>query len=463
MKVITRFAPSPTGYLHIGGARTALFNWYFTKHHKGKFYLRIEDTDRERSTQDAVDAILESLTWLELGWDGEVVFQSKQIARHQEVAHQLLASGNAYYCTCTPQELDEMRTAAQAAGKPTGYNGKCRNKGHTHGAVRLKGSQEEGHSMIQDMVQGMVKVAYHQLDDMVLLRSDGTPTYMLSVVVDDHDMDITHIIRGDDHLTNAFRQKQIYEAMGWTIPVFAHIPLIHGPDGAKLSKRHGAVSADTYKHQGYLPEAMRNYLLRLGWGHGDEEIISDAQAIEWFSLEKVGRSPSRFDWKKLDNLNAHYLRLADNQRLLDLIQSRLKAILHLSSLTHTHQARLLKGMNGLKERARTLNELAENAAFYVLDKVVFVDDKAKSILTAEAKTLVTTLSRLLESYSDWTEKGLEDLFRQYADQHQTKLGLLAQPLRVALTGSTISPSIFEIMVVLGKEETLQRLEYFNNR
>jgi glutamyl-tRNA synthetase len=457
MKVITRFAPSPTGYLHIGGARTALFNWYFTKHHQGKFCLRIEDTDRERSTQGAIDAILQSLSWLELGWDGDVVFQSKQIARHQEVAHQLLANGHAYYCTCKPQELDEMRTAAQAAGKPTGYNGKCRDKGHTHGAVRLKGSQEDGHSIIEDLVQGTVKVAYQQLDDMVLLRSDGTPTYMLSVVVDDHDMDITHIIRGDDHLTNAFRQKQIYEAMGWTIPVFAHIPLIHGPDGAKLSKRHGATSADSYRDMGYLPEAMRNYLLRLGWGHGDEEIISDDQAIEWFSLDKVGRSPSRFDLKKLDNLNAHYLRLADNQRLVSLIQPRLETIVG-HALTDLHVDRLLRGMNGLKERARTVVELADNAVFYVRDQITPVDEKAAGILTPDARTLLAALGKVLESHGDWTEQGLEDLFRQYADQHQIKLGLLAQPVRVALTGSTISPSIFDIMVVLGSGETLGRLK-----
>jgi glutamyl-tRNA synthetase len=305
-------------------------------------------------------------------------------------------------------------------------------------------------------VQGTVKVAYQQLDDMVLLRSDGTPTYMLSVVVDDHDMDITHIIRGDDHLTNAFRQKQIYEAMGWTIPVFAHIPLIHGPDGAKLSKRHGATSADSYRDMGYLPEAMRNYLLRLGWGHGDEEIISDAQAIEWFSLDKVGRSPSRFDLKKLDNLNAHYLRLADNQRLVSLIQPRLETIIG-HALTDLHVDRLLRGMNGLKERARTVIELADNAVFYVRDQITPVDEKAAGILTPDAHTLLAALGKLLESHTDWTEQGLEDLFRQYAEQHQTKLGLLAQPMRVALTGSTISPSIFEIMVVLGKAESLRRL------
>jgi glutamyl-tRNA synthetase len=452
MTVITRFAPSPTGFLHIGGARTALFNYLFAKHHQGLFLLRIEDTDKARSTQQATEAIVQGLKWLGLHWDQQVVYQSQNFARHQEVGQQLYAKGQAYYCDCSPEMLEASRAEALKTGQKPGYNGRCRHRGLTEGALRLK-TPEAGSVTIQDLVQGPVTIQNEQIDDMVLLRSDGTATYMLSVVVDDHDMRITHVIRGDDHLTNAFRQYHIYHAMGWSIPAFAHIPMIHGADGAKLSKRHGAIGVEAYEEMGYLPEALRNYLVRLGWGHGDDEIISDAQAIEWFSLENVGKSPARFDFKKLDNLNAHYLRQADNHHLAQLVEKEVKKL-----LSHpVHLERIGKGMEGLKQRATTLKELTQNALFYVRSRPLELSDEARDQLQKN-KDLLPDLMHALQPVAAWTHDGLETTLRAFAEHKGMKLGQVAQTLRAALTGSLISPSVFEVMEVLGREESLERLK-----
>ena len=461
MSVVVRFAPSPTGYLHIGGARTALFNWLFARHHGGCFLLRIEDTDRQRSTPEAIAAILDGLTWLELSWDGEVIYQSARAARHAEVARQLLADGKAYRCYCTPEELEAMREEARSQGRSVRYDGRWRDRdpsqapAGTAPAIRLKAPQA-GETSIADLVQGEVRIANEQLDDMVLLRADGTPTYMLSVVVDDHDMGITHVIRGDDHLTNAFRQVQLYHACGWTPLDFAHIPLIHGPDGAKLSKRHGALGVDAYREMGYLPEAMRNYLLRLGWAHGDDEIISTEQAIQWFTLNAVGRSPARFDFAKLNSLNAYYIRSATDDRLLELILTRLER-----RLGHMPDAigrdRLLRGMPGLKARAKTLEELAQGAMFYVRPRPLPLDEKAAGLLAPGTRVRLGRLAGGLSDLDEWAPAALEKRVRKFAEAESIKLGDIAQPLRAALTGATTSPGIFEVMVVLGRDETLSRL------
>ncbi|HVY99354.1 MAG TPA: glutamate--tRNA ligase [Dongiaceae bacterium] len=456
MSVITRFAPSPTGFLHIGGARTALFNWLFARHNGGRFLLRIEDTDRVRSTEAAIDAIIDGMKWLGLDWDGEVVFQFVRAPRHAEVVDQMLAEGKAYRCYCSVEELEEMRKAAMAAGKPLRYDGRWRDRDPKEApegvkpVIRIKAPQT-GETVVRDEVQGEVRVANDQLDDMVLLRSDGTPTYMLSVVVDDHDMDITHVIRGDDHLTNTFRQVQIYNAMGWKHPSFSHIPMIHGPDGAKLSKRHGALGVEAYREMGYLPEAIRNYLLRLGWSHGDDEIISTQQAIAWFDLGAVGRSAARFDFAKLDSLNAHYLREADDAALAAETAKRL-GVGGAEALD-----RLRRAMPGLKARAKTLKELAENAAFYVTPRPIALADKAKALLTPEAKTLLAKLATELAKTGDWSAVGLEALVRGFVEAEQVKLGQVAQPLRAALAGSTTSPGIFEVMEILGQSECLGRI------
>ena len=460
MSVVVRFAPSPTGFLHIGGARTALFNWLFAKHHGGKFRLRIEDTDRQRSTKAAVDAIIDGLSWLELGWDGDIVMQFERAPRHAEVARQLLATGNAYYCYCTPAELEAMREKARAEGRSIRYDGTWRDRDPKEApagvkpAIRLKAPQA-GETVIQDLVQGAVTVANAQLDDLIILRSDGTPTYNLSVVVDDHDMGITHVIRGDDHLNNAFRQTQIYRGLGWTVPEFAHVPLIHGPDGAKLSKRHGALGVDAYRDMGYLPETLRNYLLRLGWSHGDAEIISTAQAIEWFDLDAVGRAAARFDFAKLANLNGHYLREAADARLAGLLAPRLEHTLG-QPLDRQQQLRLLAGLPGLKPRAKTLVELADKARFYVERRPIPIDDKAKALLSANDRRLLAEVLSPLGA-AEWSAAALEELVRSFAEGRGLKLGALAQPLRAALTGSTLSPPIFEVMGALGRDETLGRL------
>jgi glutamyl-tRNA synthetase len=461
MTVVTRFAPSPTGFLHIGGARTALFNWLFARHHGGSFRLRIEDTDRKRSTPEAIRAILDGLAWLELDWDGEVVYQSERAQCHAAMAERLLAEGRAYHCYCTPQELEEMRAKARAEGRSLRYDGRWRDRDPAEApagvppVIRLKMPQD-GETMIEDQVQGTVRVANDQLDDMVLLRADGTPTYMLSVVVDDHDMDVTHVIRGDDHLTNTFRQVQLYRALAWETPVFAHIPLIHGPDGAKLSKRHGALGVEAYRELGYLPEAMRNYLLRLGWSHGDAETISSEQAVAWFDLPAVNRGASRFDFAKLDSLNAHYLREADDTRLIRLIAPRLEAALG-RPLDETAKGRLLRGLPGLKPRAKTLKELAEIAMFYVRPRPLPLDDKARQILNPEAAGRLGRLLPRLRALPDWQETTLEEAVRDFAEADGAKLGQIAQPLRAALTGSTTSPGIFEVMAILEREECLARI------
>jgi glutamyl-tRNA synthetase len=459
MTVVTRFAPSPTGFLHIGGARTALFNWLFARHRGGRYLLRIEDTDRQRSTEAAIEAIFDGLHWLGLDADEPPIFQFARAPRHAEVARELLAKGHAYHCYASPEELEEMRAKAKAEGRPMRYDGRWRDRDPKEApagvkpVIRLKAPQE-GETAIEDLVQGRVTVANAQLDDMVLLRADGTPTYMLSVVVDDHDMAITHVIRGDDHLTNAFRQTQLYRACGWAAPAFAHIPLIHGPDGAKLSKRHGALGVDAYREMGYLPEAVRNYLLRLGWAHGDDEIISTEQAIQWFDLDAVGRSPSRFDFAKLTNLNAHYLREAADERLVSDILPRLEAAT--GPVDEADRDRLRRGMAGLKARARTLVDLAQAAAFYVKRRPIQPDDKAAKLLTPEARS---RLARLGEAFKgcDWRAAELEAAARGLAEEAGAKLGDLAQPLRAAVTGSTVSPPIFEVLEVLGREEALARV------
>lgn len=458
MTVRVRFAPSPTGYLHIGGARTALFNYLFARHHKGKYLLRIEDTDRERSTPEAIDAIFASLNWLGLQSDEEPVFQFSRAKRHAEVAHELLKQGMAYYCYCSTEELQAMRDAAAEKKLPPRYNGMWRDRDPAtapsgiNPVIRFK-SPQEGTLTIQDHVQGAVTIQNNQLDDMVLLRTDGTPTYMLSVVVDDHDMGITHIIRGDDHLNNAFRQHHIYTAMGWSAPEFAHIPLIHGADGAKLSKRHGATSADVYKDMGFLSEAMKNYLLRLGWGHGDDEIIEEKQAIEWFSLEGIGRSPARFDMAKLHNLNGYYIRHKADAELLKIVTPFLEKQLD-RDLTLDEAKRILEGMTGLKERAKTLIELTESALIYVHS--LPLDEKATILLSEVNIGLLKELLPRLEA-CDFSHDGLEAMLRHAAEEFGIKLGQLAGPLRVAITGRTVSPSLFEVMKILGKEESLTRI------
>ncbi|MCK5744759.1 MAG: glutamate--tRNA ligase [Oricola sp.] len=467
MPVVTRFAPSPTGFLHIGGARTALFNWLFAKHHEkygdgGTFLLRIEDTDRARSTDEAVEAIYDGLSWLGLDWDGDAISQFERRERHQEVVQQLLDKGMAYKCYCSTEELAEMREKARAEGRKRMYDGTWRDRDPSEApegvdpAIRLKAPQE-GETVIEDLVQGRVEVANEQLDDMVLMRADGTPTYMLAVVVDDHDMGITHVIRGDDHLVNAFRQVQLFRAMEWDLPKFAHIPLIHGPDGAKLSKRHGALGVEAYREMGYLPEALRNYLMRLSWSHGDEEIISTEQAIEWFGLDAVGRGAARFDFQKLESLNGHYIRQADNDRLTELVMERLEDTLD-GKLAEGAADRVKMGMDGLKERAKNLKELSENAHFYAISRPLQPDGKASQILTDEAKQTLAAFRADVAGIDEWTEENIQAAAKAYAEAHELKLGKVAQPLRAALTGTTVSPGIFEVMAVLGRDESLARLD-----
>lgn len=459
MSLVTRFAPSPTGFLHIGGARTALFNWLYARRMKGVFRLRIEDTDRQRSTPEAIEAILEGMQWLGLNWDDEVVYQFARAERHAEVAKQLVAKGLAYHCYASPEELEEMREQQRKAGKPIRYDGRWRDKPASDSrpnvppVVRIKAPQS-GETVIADKVQGEVRFSNEVLDDFILLRSDGTPTYMLSVVVDDFDMGVTHIIRGDDHLTNAARQRQIIDAMGWPAPTYAHLPLLHGEDGQKLSKRHGALGIHEYKNLGYLPETMRNYLLRLGWSHGDDEIISTEQAIEWFNLESIGQSPSRVDFKKLDNLNGHYMRQASDAMLADGTMALLKA--KGIAVTSDLHAKLVAAMPGLKERAKTLVELAEGAYFLTAKRPLELDDKAKKLLTPEARAILRGVGKALEA-TDWSAQALDEATRAYAEQSALKLGAVAQPLRAALTGRTTSPGIFDVLVVLGRAESLGRI------
>ena len=464
--VVTRFAPSPTGFLHIGGARTALFNWLYAKKRGGKMLLRIEDTDRERSTEPAIEAILEGLKWLGIDWDGETAYQFTRAARHREVAEQLLASGNAYRCYCTPDELREMREQARAEGKTRLYDGRWRDRDPSDAppgvkpTIRLK-APLTGETAVEDQVQGRVVWQNENLDDFVLLRSDGNPTYMLAVVVDDHDMGISHIIRGDDHLNNAARQTQIYQALGWTVPVMSHIPLIHGPDGSKLSKRHGALGVEAYRAMGYLPEALRNYLVRLGWSHGDQEIFSTQEMIDAFDLPAIGRSAARFDFAKLENLNGHYIRTSDDKVLLrsfeDVLQFVPDGAAIKAKLNDTTRAQLLQAMPGLKERAKTIVELIDSAKFIFAERPLEMEPKAAAVLTPETRQLIGRLRAALESVKPWSAENTEAAMRDFAEQNGLKLGGVAQPLRVALTGRITSPGIFEVLAVLGRDTCLERL------
>jgi glutamyl-tRNA synthetase len=461
--VVTRFAPSPTGFLHIGGARTALFNWLFARHHGGQFLLRIEDTDRARSTDAAIDAILDGMSWLDLNWDGDVVYQFARADRHAAVAQELLAKGHAYRCYATPEELAELREQQRAAKQPLRYDGRWRDRDPSEApagapfVIRLK-APRDGEVTIDDQVQGPVTVRNAELDDMILLRSDGTPTYMLAVVVDDHDMGVTHVIRGDDHLNNAFRQLALIRAMGWEEPVYAHIPLIHGADGAKLSKRHGALGVDAYRDElGFLAEAVNNYLLRLGWGHGDDEIISREQAVEWFDLAGVGRSPSRFDFKKLENLNGHYMREADDARLAALIAAGVAAQAGREFDSADHDL-LLRSIPFLKVRAKDINELTDSAGFLFRTRPLDMDEKAATLLDEPGKALLAQARDGLAAAEDWSAPALEAAIRSVAESGGIGLGKVAQPLRAALTGRTTSPGIFDVLVLLGREESLGRLD-----
>ena len=462
--VVTRFAPSPTGFLHIGGARTALFNWLYARHTGGRMLLRIEDTDRERSTDAAIAAILEGLTWLGLTWDGEAVHQFALAARHREVAEELVRRGRAYRAYETPEELAAMREKAKAEGRFARYDGFWRDRDPSEApagspyVVRIK-APLGGETVIQDHVQGRVAFPNKDLDDFIILRSDGTPTYMHAVVVDDHDMGITHVIRGDDHLTNAGRQTIIYEAMGWPVPDWAHLPLIHGPDGAKLSKRHGALGVDAYRAMGYLPEALRNYLARLGWAHGDDEIFSTEQATEWFELSDINKAAARFDFERLRNLNGHYIREMDNAELLERLDAILPDIDSGAALVARLDAirpQLLALMPALKERAKTLVELAHSAGFLIAERPLQLDEKATALLDAEARPRLGRLADALAARK-WEHDVLESAARDFAEEEGVKLGKVAQPLRAALTGSAASPPIFDVLLALGREESLARI------
>jgi glutamyl-tRNA synthetase len=463
-KPVLRFAPSPTGMLHIGGARTALFNWLYARHCGGTFLLRIEDTDRERSTPEAVAAILNGMQWLGLNWDGDVVYQFSRAGRHRQVAEQLLAEGKAYRCYATAEELTEMREAQRKAGKPIRYDGRWRHRDPAEApagapsVVRLK-APDDGETIVHDLVLGDVRFTNEQMDDMVLLRSDGTPTYMLAVVVDDFDMGVTHVVRGADHLNNAARQLQIIEAMGWPRPIYGHLPLINGPDGQKLSKRHGALAVEAYRDMGYLPETMRNYLLRLGWSHGDDEIIPTEKAVAWFDFSSVGKSPARMDYKKLDNLNGHYIREAADAVLVAELAAFLERRIPPHILSQTARDRLLSAMPALKERAKTLVQLDQGAEFLYTDGPRDLDAGAAKILTDEARARLNQILPALEK-TDWSGSALEAAARDFAEASGLKLGDVAQPLRAALTGKSASPPLFEMLALLGQEESLRRLRTY---
>ncbi|MBN7760042.1 glutamate--tRNA ligase [Nitratireductor aquibiodomus] len=464
--VVTRFAPSPTGYLHIGGARTALFNWLYAQHTGGKMLLRIEDTDRQRSTEAATAAILDGLAWLGLDCDGEPISQFARADRHRAVAEELVAKGEAYYCYSSPEELEAMREKARAEGRPPRYDGTWRDRDASQApegvkpVIRIK-TPQEGETVVEDQVQGTVRFPNKDLDDFIILRSDGSPTYMHAVVVDDHDMGVTHIIRGDDHLTNAARQTVIYKAMGWDVPVMAHIPLIHGADGAKLSKRHGALGVEAYRAMGYLPSALRNYLARLGWSHGDDEIMSDEDMIRWFDITDVNKGAARFDFQKLEALNGvHMRRMADEEllsRLIDTLPHLEGGEALLSALDEQRKAQLLAALPGLKERAKTLVELVESAAFIFDQRPLSFDEKAQQLLDENARQLLAEILPVLQNVGDWTLANIEAAVREFAEQTERKLGKVAQPLRAALTGRTTSPGIFDVLSVLGREESLARI------
>jgi glutamyl-tRNA synthetase len=465
-QVVTRFAPSPTGFLHIGGARTALFNWLYARHTGGKMLLRIEDTDRERSTEAATAAILDGLSWLGLTWDGEAISQFQRADRHRAVAEELVRMGKAYHAFETPEELAAMREHARAQGLPPRYNGQWRDRDPSKapkgvaGAIRIK-APREGETVVHDLVQGEVRFPNKDLDDLIILRSDGVPTYMHAVVVDDHDMGVTHIIRGDDHLTNAARQTTIYRAMGWEVPKMAHIPLIHGSDGAKLSKRHGALGVEAYRAMGYLPDALLNYLARLGWSHGDDEVMSMREMIEWFDITDVNKGAARFDFAKLEALNGVHMRVMDNTALTEILIDTLPHLPYgealAGKLDDRAKAQLLQAMPGLKERAKTLVELADSAYFIVADRPLTLDEKAAAILDADARSVLKALLPGFRALGEWTAATTESVVRSYADQGGLKLGKVAQPLRAALTGRSTSPGVFDVLAVLGREESLARI------
>ena len=458
--VITRIAPSPTGYMHIGTARTALFNWLFARGHGGKFLLRIEDTDRERSTPEATDAILRGMKWLGLDWDGEAVSQFDQKDRHAEVAHEMLARGAAYKCFASQEEIEAFRQEAMAEKRSTLYRSPWRDADpSTHPdapyVIRMKAPQE-GETIIEDAVQGSVTFRNDLLDDMIVLRSDGTPTYMLAVVVDDHDMGITHVIRGDDHLQNAARQTMVYQAMGWDIPVWAHIPLIFGPDGKKLSKRHGATGVEEYQAMGYPAAGMRNYLTRLGWSHGDDEFFTTEQAKEWFNLEGIGRSPARLDFKKLENLCGQHIAASDDAALLHELEAYLAAAGE-APLTEGQHARLLRAMYCLKDRAKKFPDLIEKAEFALNSRPVVPDAASAKNLDPVSRGILKELTPRLQNAS-WTKETLEPILTEAATAHGIGFGKLAAPLRAALAGRTATPSVYDMMLVLGQDETIARLE-----
>lgn len=464
-QVVTRFAPSPTGYLHIGGARTALFSWAYAKNNCGKMLLRIEDTDRERSTEAAVVALIDGLKWLGLDWDGEPISQFSRASRHAEVAHELVKMGHAYYCYCSPAELDQMREEARAAGKPPRYNGYWRDRDPSEApegvapVIRIK-APLAGDIVVDDHVQGKVVFKTENLDDFIILRSDGTPTYMHAVVVDDHDMGVTHIIRGDDHLTNAARQIVIYNAMGWDVPEMAHIPLIHGPDGAKLSKRHGALGVEAYRQMGYLPEAVRNYLARLGWSHGDEEIFSTQQMVDWFSLEGLNKGAARFDFVKLESINGHYIREATVDRLYDVMLATAAEVGRQGDVDglSTHKDTVLSALPELQPRAKTVLELIDLAQFIYATRPLAIDAAASALLTSDSRSVLKDMAGTLRGLNEWSVPSIDAAMRSLAEAKGLKLGKLAQPLRAALTGRTVSPGIFEVMVLIGREESMARLE-----
>jgi glutamyl-tRNA synthetase len=464
--VVTRFAPSPTGFLHIGGARTALFNWLFARGRGGRMLLRIEDTDRARSTEPAIAAILDGLTWLGLDWDGEPVSQYARGDRHREVVETLLAAGNAYRCYCTAQELEAMRARALAEGRSLRYEGAWRDRDPAEFpadrpyAIRFR-APDSGETVIEDRVQGRIVVQNKDLDDLIILRSDGSPTYNLSVVVDDHDMGVSHVIRGVDHLTNAARQMQIYQALGWPTPEMAHIPLIHGPDGAKLSKRHGALGVEAYRAMGYLPPAMRTYLARLGWSHGDQEIFSTEELIELFSLEHVGRSPARFDFTKLESVNGQFIRQMPDPELLEAFIAFLpyaeggKELL--ARLDEEKKMQLQRALPALKTRAKTLVELQAAARFIFAERPLEVDERARKVLDEEARARLAALLPELAAAPEWSAAALEGTVKAFAERQALKLGAVAQPLRASLTGTLVSPGIFEVLDALGREESLARI------
>ncbi|MAS14381.1 MAG: glutamate--tRNA ligase [Nitratireductor sp.] len=464
--VVTRFAPSPTGFLHIGGARTALFNWLYARHTGGKMLLRIEDTDRQRSTDEATAAILDGLAWLGLNCDGEPVSQFARADRHRAVAEELVAKGEAYYCYSSPEELEAMREKARAEGRPPRYDGTWRDRDPSEApegikpVIRIK-TPQDGETVVEDQVQGTVRFPNKDLDDFIILRSDGSPTYMHAVVVDDHDMGVTHIIRGDDHLTNAARQTVIYKAMGWDVPVMAHIPLIHGPDGAKLSKRHGALGVEAYREMGYLPSALRNYLARLGWSHGDDEIMSDEDMIRWFDIADVNKGAARFDFQKLEALNGVHMRQMDDAKLLDILIETLPHLpggkTLLDGMDTTRKNQFLQALPGLKERAKTLVELVDSAGFLFAARPLSIDEKASQLLDENARQLLAEILPVLQNVDDWTLANIEAAVRAFAEQTERKLGKVAQPLRAALVGRTTSPGIFDVLSVLGQEESLARI------